>query len=350
MSIYFLETENPERDFFADQLDDLEPEFGESPDDIPADAELLSIFIYSGITQEFLAGHPKLRFITSRSTGVDHIDLRACANCGVAVSNVPSYGENTVAEHTFALILALSRRIREALQANVKRNFSFESIRGFDLKNKTLGIVGSGKVGLHVARIARGFGMHALAYDVAPQPFLGEILDFHYVGFDELLHRSDIITLHIPLMESTYHLLNREAFAKCKHGVLIINTARGRLIDTTALSEAMDSGQVAGAGLDVIEDERVFRKRFAQIVAEQISDHLHSDTPPQELSRANPERARELQELLTQDVILARSNVIFTPHIAFNSVEAVDRINHTTVENIRAFLAGKPINVVAPPR
>lgn len=348
MSLYFLETEKPEREFFAQELDDLDPEFGEAPEDIPADAGTLSIFIYSGITREFLDRHPKLRFIASRSTGVDHIDLRACAEQGVVVSNVPSYGENTVAEHTFALILALSRRLREALQANVKRDFSFESIRGFDLKNKTLGILGSGKVGLHVARIARGFGMRVLAYDVAPQPFLGEILDFDYVGLDELLRRSDIITVHLPLIESTCHLLNRDAFAKCKHGVLIINTARGRLIDTRALSEAMESGVVAGAGLDVIEDERVFRKRFAQIVAEQITDHLHSDTPAQEPSRANPERARELQELLTQDVILARANVVFTPHIAFNSVEAIERINRTTVENIRAFLAGKPINVVEP--
>jgi D-lactate dehydrogenase len=346
MPLCFVETEESEREFFAEELRDLEPIFVDELADVPAETEILSNFIYAAITKQFLESHPALRLIATRSTGIDHIAVAECESRGVAVSNVRSYGENTVAEHTFALILALSRRIREALQANVRRDFSYEAIRGFDLKGKTLGIIGSGRIGLHVARIASGFGMRVLAYDISPQPFLGEILGFDYVSCDEILQRSDIITLHTPLIESTYHLLDRAAFAKCKPGVLIINTARGRLIETAALAEALDSGVVGGAGLDVIEDERVFRKRFSQIVADQITDHLHSIAPPQELSRAHPERTHELQELLTQDDLLTRPNVIFTPHIAFNSREAVERINHTTVENIRGFLAGSPANLV----
>ena len=164
------------------------------------------------------------------------------------------------------------------------------------------------------------------------------------MGLDNLLARSDIITLHTTLSAENYHLLNRETFARCKRGVLIINTARGALIDTEALREALDSGQVGGAGLDVLQDERVLRDTASNIIATDIIKHLRSDALAHEALDA--ERVRELEELMLGDAVVQRMNVVFTPHLAFNSVEAVARRNAVTVENIRAFLEGKAVDSV----
>jgi D-lactate dehydrogenase len=231
------------------------------------------------------------------------------------------------------------------MEANKSTRFSYESVRGFELKNKTLGVVGSGRIGLHAIRIAKAFGMEVVAYDLHPQPFMAEILGFRYVTFEELLQASDIITLHIPLFPATYHLLNRDAFAQCKRGVLIINTARGALIDTEALLEALDNGTVRGAGLDVLEEERVLQKEMMNIISDQIVSRLQSGRPAHELRASNPERIQELQGLMRNTELISRSNVVFTPHVAFNSVEAVARINETVVRNVRAFATGKPINL-----
>jgi D-lactate dehydrogenase len=145
------------------------------------------------------------------------------------------------------------------------------------------------------------------------------------------------------------HLLDRDAFAKCREGVIVINTARGGVIDTVALLEALDSGRVAGAGLDVLEDERVFQKSAASVITEQIVGLLHADPiSPEERHQREPERLEELRNLGRNEALLARPDVVFTPHVAFNSVEAVERIDDVTIENVRAFAAGKPINTVEP--
>ncbi len=346
MNIYFLETECVETDFFKKALPEHDLHFVKSMEAVGDDAEALSLFIYSPISEPFLDSHPRLRFIATRSTGYDHVNLPACKARDIKVSFVPSYGDNTVAEHAFALILALSRRLREAMQPSKGSEFSFEAMRGFDLKDKTLGIVGSGRIGLHAIRIAKAFGMKVVAYDLNPQPFMAELLGFDYAPFDELLARSDIISLHIPAFPGTYHLLNRAAFAKCKRGVVIVNTARGSLIDTEALIEALDSGIVRSAGLDVLEDERVFQQETIDLIGSQILDRLHSDEQPSELRTSNFERINELQRIMRNADLIARPNVVFTPHIAFNSVEAVERINTVTAENIRAFCVGSPVNLV----
>jgi D-lactate dehydrogenase len=291
-----------------------------------ADAEIVSPFIYSKLTAERLTKLPKLKMIATRSTGFDHIDMVECARRGITVCNVPFYGENTVAEHTFALILALSRKVHEAFVRVRAGNYSLEGLRGFDLKDKTIGVVGAGRIGLHVIRIARGFGMKVLAFDVKQDNFWAEVLGFEYVELNDLLGRSDIITLHAPYNPHTHHLINTENIYKIKRGAILINTARGGLVNTDALLKALDEGILAGAGLDVLEGEEAIYEESALL-----------------RDATNPEK---LRTAIQNHVILKKPNVVFTPHNAFNSQEALERILDTTAENIAAFAAGAAKNVV----
>lgn len=344
MIIYFVETEDAEREYYADQLSAHDLRFVSQLDEVGEDAEVLSIFINSRVTSKFLETHSQLRFIATRSTAIDHLDLPACRERSVTVANVNDYGFTTVAEHTFALILALSRRLREVMLAPKGGTFSYATNRGFDLAGKTIGIIGMGRIGQRVAELAHAFRMSVLAYDIDHPPALEKSLDFKFVELDELLREAHIITLHAPLSADTYHILNRENLAKCRPGVLVVNTARGALVDTEALREALDSGQVGGAGLDVLQDERVMRQSVSHIIAADIVQHLRSDATAHDARDAD--RVRELQELMLGDSLLAKSNVVFTPHVAFNSVEAVERVKQVTVENIASFVAGQPLNLV----
>jgi D-lactate dehydrogenase len=291
-----------------------------------ADAEIVSPFIYSKLTAERLTKLPKLKMIATRSTGFDHIDMVECARRGITVCNVPFYGENTVAEHTFALILALSRKVHEAFVRVRAGNYSLEGLRGFDLKDKTIGVVGAGRIGLHVIRIARGFGMKVLAFDVKQDNFWAEVLGFEYAELNDLLGRSDIITLHAPYNPHTHHLINTENIYKIKRGAILINTARGGIVNTDALLKALDEGILAGAGLDVLEGEEAIYEESALL-----------------RDATNPEK---LRTAIQNHVILKKPNVVFTPHNAFNSQEALERILDTTAENIAAFAAGAAKNVV----
>ncbi len=348
MTIYFTRTGSPSEERFREQLDGHELRFVGSLEEVGAEAEMLVILFWARIDESFLAAHPKLRFIATRSSGYDHIDLAACRERGIVVCSVPSYGENTVAEHTFALILSLTRRLREVATAKRIGRFSFEELRGFDLHGKTLGVIGTGRIGLHVARLGRAFGMEVLAFDSKPSDVIASLLGYTYTSLDELLRRSHVLTLHVPLTPATIHLLDRDAFAKCREGVIVINTARGGVIDTEALLEALDSGRVASAGLDVLEDERVFQKAASHVITDQIIAFLHADpTSPEERHQRDPERLEELRSLNRNEALLARPDVVFTPHVAFNSNEAVERIDQVTIENIRAFLAGEPINTIS---
>ncbi len=344
MIIYFLETEPAEQKFFAAHLAAHEIHFVPDASEVGADAEIVSAFIYSGLTPEFITAHPRLRLITTRSTTVDHLPVAACRERGVAVARVPDYGETTVAEHTFALLLAISRRLRETMMAPKDGRFSYEAARGFDLAGKTLGVIGMGRIGQRVAELAHAFRMNVLAYDVEHPAGLERSLHFTFVPLAELLAQAHIISLHASLSAATFHILNRETLAQCRPGVIVINTARGSLIESLALRDALDSGQVGGAGLDVLQDERVMRQPVSQIIAADIVQHLRSDALAQDDRDAD--RVRELQELLLGDSLLARSNVVFTPHVAFNSIEATERLRIVTVENILAFGDGQTLNVV----
>jgi D-lactate dehydrogenase len=342
--IYFVDTESAEEEFFTERLGAHDLRFVSQLEEVGEDVEVLSIFINSRITSAFLAAHPHLRFIATRSTALDHIDLPACRERKIAIANVSDYGFTTVAEHTFALILALSRRLREVMIAPKGGRFSYAATRGFDLAGKTLGIIGMGRIGQHVAELAHAFQMSVLAFDIDHPDGLEKSLDFKYVPLEEVLRESHIVSLHTPLTAGTYHILNRQTLAMCRKGVMIVNTARGSLIDTHALREALDSGQVGGAGLDVLQDERVMRQPVSHIIAADIVQHLRSDALAHDARDAD--RVRELEELMLGDAVLSKSNVVFTPHVAFNSVEAVARVQEITVESITAFAKGRPVNIV----
>lgn len=291
------------------------------------DCEIISIFIYERVTKEILELLPNLKFIATRSTGYDHIEVEECKKRGISISNVPSYGESTVAEHTFALILSLSRNIHKAYVRTTKTDFTLEGLQGFDLKGKTIGVVGAGHIGLHVIRMAKGFGMNVLVYDIRKDPFLEEVLMFSYVSFEDLLKNSDIITLHLPYNEKTHHLINKNNIKLIKRGALLINTARGGLVDTDALAEALDEGILGGAGLDVLEGEELIKEE---------RQLLSKDFP-----------AEKLKTLLKNHILLHRENVVITPHIAFNSREAIQRILEMSSDNIIGYLEGKPRNLIA---
>ena len=285
-----------------------------------ADAEAISVFIHSPVRKEEMERMPKLRIIATRSTGFDHIDLEEAKKRGIVVFNVPAYGQNTVAEFTFALILALTRKLLEAARRVKEGKFTTEGLRGMDLMGKTLGVVGTGRIGRHVIRIAKGFGMNVIAYDAYPNESLSEELGFEYVSFEELLEKSDIITFHVPYLPSTHHMLNQENIGKLKKGVIIINTARGPVIDTEALVKGLKEGIIGGLGLDVLEGERLMNVDDAAGLTE--------------------EQLRILEE---NHILLKHDNVIITPHTAFNTHEAVRRILDTTIQNLKEMPEGNRV-------
>jgi len=333
MKIAFFEIKDWEREYLKKNLLNHELWFSSDrlgPEVAPElhDCAVISPFIYSPIAAQVLAALPALRLVATRSTGYDHVDLKACSARGIVVANIPSYGENTVAEHTFALVLALSRKIHQSYARVMRGDYSLEGLTGFDLKGKTLGIVGAGRIGLHVIKIGRGFGMRVLAHDVVKDSFLAELLGYSYVETDELLAASDVVSLHMPYLPATHHFMDRNKFRLMKRGALFINTSRGRLVDTDALLEALESGRLAGAGLDVVEGEELISEERELLYQTQSLD--------------------KLQAVVRTHVLFRRENVIFTPHNAFNSKEALERILDATVENIVNFAQGKPSNVVKP--
>lgn len=340
MKIVFVETEDDEQAFFVDSLAGQEVEFVDAVEDVPRDAEIVSVFVNSRITATFLREHPNVKLVATRSSATDHLDASAAAKRGVALAHVPDYGAATVAEHTFALILGVARKLRHCLDTGCGRGVS-EKLRGMELRGKTLGVVGAGRVGMHVIRIARGFDMKCVAFDMKPDVSAARTLGFEYVTMDKLLRTSDIITLHVPLTARTRHMLGASRLAKCKPGVILINTARGALVDIDALLEGLDSGHIAGMGLDVLEDQNAFNKDSAPLIGAQIVQKIHAMSTPGGDPWRRDERLRELRGIMRNRQLLAHPNVFFTPHVGFNSVEAIERINLCTVENIRDFIEGR---------
>ncbi len=301
-----------------------------SPEHLPKDdqIEVLSVFVDSVVNRAVIDALPKLKHISTRSTGFDHIDVKYCAEKNISVSSVPSYGENTVAEFAFALILTLSRKIYWAVdRIRETGSFSFDGLQGIDLKGKTLGIVGTGRIGRHSAQIAKGFGMDVVAYDERPDQKFASSLGFKYLSFEELLKVSDIITLHVPYLPTTHHLINEKTLALMKPEAILINTSRGAVVDTEALARALKEGKLGGAGLDVLEEEGV------------IKDEMEF------LYKGHPEE-HNLKTIIANHVLIDMPNVIITPHNAFNTKEALVRILDTTLENISNFLKGAPSNIV----
>ena len=305
-----------------------------------SDVNILSPFLHSDIDKKIINSLKNLKYITTRSTGFDHINLKDCKEKNILVSNVPIYGDNTVAEHTFALILNLSRKIFKSFdQIKETGSFSLKGMQGFDLKNKALGVIGTGSIGSNVIQIANGFQMKVLAFDVNPDKKLSKKLGFKYTKtLIELLESSDIVTLHIPLNTHTHHLINRDNIYKMKKGSYLINTSRGGIIETDALIKALKKKHLAGAGLDVLEGEKTINEELEIFTSKKCEVY--------DLVEGYETKEQDMKVIIQNRLLVNMENVIITPHNAFNSKEALLRILDTTIENIKAFANGKPINLV----
>ena len=266
------------------------------------------VFIHDRLTQEVLSQLKArgCKLIALRCAGFNNVDLAAAAGLGLTVVRVPAYSPESVAEHTVGLMLTLSRRIHRAYNRVREGNFSLGGLIGFELHGKTVGIVGTGRIGTVLAHILNGFGAHILATDIAPNAECQE-LGVEYVGFETLCRRSDIISLHCPLTPDTYHLIDTEMLEKMKPGAMLINTSRGAVVDTAAVIGALKSGKLGFLGLDVYEQEE-------HLFFEDLSD-----------------------KIITDDVferLLTFPNVLITGHQAFFTKEAMQNIAHTTLNNI----------------
>ena len=288
-----------------------------------ADAEMVSLFVSSRLTKEQMDILPNLKMVTARSAGFDNVDCAHAKERGIVVSRVPRYGQHTVAEFAMGLMLMLSRKLYESSRrVREDASFSQEGLEGFDLFGKTLGVLGTGNIGRAVVGLGQGFGMEVLMYDVFPAKDL-ESAHARYVSIDELLSQSDIISVHVPYLPENHHFINAERIAKMRRGTYLINTARGELVDTVAMLEALKSGQLAGAGLDVLEEERSLKAGADTTLSAEASQHVAAN--------------KELMQM---------PNVVITPHVAFDSREASKDIQEISAGNIVAFLKGKPTNVV----
>lgn len=294
------------------------------------DFEAIVVFVGSMVDKQVIDKFPNLKLISTRSTGYDHIDLEACKERDIVVSNVPDYGANTVAEFTFGLILSLVRKIHTGYdQVRETGSFSVEGLRGVDLRGKTLGVVGTGHIGRNVIRIAQGFGMEVIAYDKFPNASLASDNNFEYKKLNEVFKESDIITLHVPYNKDTHHMINSEVLDEIiSDNAFLVNTSRGGVVDTEALVHALKNKKLAGAALDVLEEEGVIKDELEFF----IEGHPHEV---------------DLKTVLANHILIDMPNVIVTPHNAFNTKEALVRILDTTLDNLNKFTENKPVNIVS---
>lgn len=332
MKIAFFEIEEWEIPFLEKELSGHELTFSQNHLDETAvnklaEIEAVSVFIYSTLSTDLLAKMPNLKLIVTRSTGFDHIDLSYCQKNDITVCNIPNYGANTVAEHTFALLLALSRKIIPSVERTRRGNFELDGLRGFDLHKKTIGVIGLGNIGTEVVRIAKGFGMHVVAYTHHPNEEIARKLRINFLKLPELLKVADVITLHVPYSKKTHHLINKKNIKHVKKGSILLNTARGGLVETEAIMYGLDKGKLQGVGLDVLEEECGIKEE-RQLLSGKFKQEC------------------DLRTQLLNHVLLTKENVLVTPHNAFNSNEALQKILDVTVENIIYFVKNQPHNTV----
>ncbi|HAS80659.1 MAG: D-isomer specific 2-hydroxyacid dehydrogenase NAD-binding protein [Candidatus Nomurabacteria bacterium GW2011_GWE1_32_28] len=321
MKIAFFEVSKTRQDFLreffnGEDVSFFEEKLNESNVDLVKDVDVVSVFVDSDLNKNVIEKIPNLKFIATQSTGFNHIDCEYAFSKGIKVSNVPAYGSHTVAEFAFGLILNLSRNIYSAnayLRETLDYNY-FPWMEGFNLEGKTIGVIGTGKIGKNVVKIAKGFEMNVLAYDLYPDIDFAKENNFEYKDFDEVLSKSDIITLHAPYTEENHHLIKKENILKMKKGVYLINTARGELVETEALVWGLEEKIIAGAGLDVLEGVK------------QLKDDKNMT--------------------ILNHKLMKMPNVIVSPHMAFFTREAVLSIMQTTVDNIKGFLSDNLQNLV----
>lgn len=275
--------------------------------------DVVCVFVNDQVTEEVIAAlhHSGVRLIALRCAGYNNVDRNAAQKYHIPVVRVPSYSPTAVAEHTMALLLSVNRKTYKAYTRTRDNNFNINGLMGFDLCNKTIGIIGMGQIGTTLGEIAKGFRMRVLAHD--PVQNDGQ---FEYVSLDTIWELSDILSLHCPLTKDTYHMINEQSIPQMKDGVVLLNTSRGALVDTEALLRGLLSGKIGGAGLDVYEEE-------AEYFFEDKSNEIIQD---EELAR-----------------LLSLPNVLVTSHQAFFTKEAMQAIAMVTMENIYHFQTGKPL-------
>ena len=321
MKILFYDTKSYDKESFeakAKDYPDIQIEYLKS-ELVPSTAKLakgydaICAFVSSDVgTETIEVLHAcGVKLILMRCAGFNNVDVEKAAACGIKVMRVPGYSPEAVAEHAMALALGVTRRLHKAYVKVRENDFSLSGLMGFNFYQKTAGIVGTGKIGAAMARICRGFGMNVIAYDVYKNPDLDFV---EYVSLDELLERSDLISLHCPLMDSTYHMINRESIKKMKDGVILVNTSRGGLVKTDDLIEGIRARKFFGVGLDVYEEE----------------------TP-----NVFEDRSDEILEHSTTARLLSFPNVMITSHQGFFTEEALRAIAETTLQNALDFEAGK---------
>ncbi|WP_456465696.1 NAD(P)-dependent oxidoreductase [Persephonella sp.] len=336
MKIYFFGIEDWERLHIERKIREKgingEIHFYKEPLDLTTvdkakDADIVSVFIYSKLNKQVIDKMPSLKLIVTRSSGYDHIDVNYAKEKGIKVAHVPGYGNNTVAEYTFALILALARKFKPMIENITRGIFTRENMMGMDIMGKTIGIVGTGRIGSYVAKIAYGFGMKILAYDRSKNQELIEKYGVEYVGLEELLSRSDIVTVHLPYNRATHFLINRFNIKLMKLDAMLINTSRGEVVELEAIVEALKEGRLAGGvGLDTIETEI---------------------TTEEELLKGTGLTTLKLKKAAEAKYLLSQENVIVSPHLAYYTKDASERILDITIENIERFIKeGEPATPV----
>lgn len=331
MNIVYFEVQPWEKKYLKSKLTSHNCKFYEEPlgianVDKAKSADIISTFVYSDVNKCVISSLKKTKLIVTRSTGFDHIDLKACKKNNIVVSNVPNYGKNTVAEHAMALLLTISRKIVESVERTRRSKFNWDGLTGFDLKNKTMGIVGTGNIGKHTAKFAKGFDMKVLAYDKFPDKDWAKDLGVEYVSLKKLLNSSDVVSLHLPLFESTYHIISKARVKQMKKGCVLINTSRGSLVETNAILMGLDKGYIGYCGLDVLEGETCIKEE-----AEFYHEIFQRKCDPKVIAENH--------------ILMDHDRVIVTPHNAFHSKEALIRILKTTIDDIKSFIKKEPINV-----
>ncbi len=293
-----------------------------------SDADVISVFTTSRVNKKVLEQFKNLKLIALRSVGFNHIDLDYCREHNISVVNSPNYGNITVAEFALALLLDVCRKVTVSYSEYKNSRVSPANLIGTELCGKTVGIVGLGAIGSAFAKIAHGLSMNIIAFDKYEKDEMKEKYGVRYVDFDTLLKESDFISIHAPLTKDNYHMFDEKSFDKMKETAILVNTGRGELIDTQALFNALVNKKIAGAGLDVLENE------------ETMTDFDY-------MFGINRLDKFTLEQTIINSRLFQLDNVIITPHTAFNSKEAIHRILNTTMSNIEVFLSGgKQNNVI----
>ena len=335
MRMLMFDYRESEEEFFKhNQFSDIDITFIKEPlnemsnlsEEQLSETDVISIFITSNLCENVLKKFKNLRIVATRSTGYNHIDVKYCSQNNIAVFNVEEYGQTSVAQYTFALILALVRNIFPAYYDIQKNIINHPDYEGRDLDKLTLGIIGCGSIGSSVAKIANSFGMNVLVHSYAKRNDVSEFAE--YTTLEYVLRNSDIITLHLPYSTEVYHMLGENEFNMIKDGAYIVNTARGELINNVVLYENLISGKIKGAALDVFECEHIT---------------IHSQNIIDEIKDAN---SKCVTSALVMQKLLGMENVIVTPHIAYNTQESIDTLLKTTFNNIRDYSKGLHSNRV----